>query len=65
MARHCRKCQWCAKYDDYDVMANTHTPVYHCQFPGDTFRRGKTDEATLDNQCPYFDEPYREETDDD
>lgn len=60
-SKHCRKCHWCAKYDDYDVMANTHTPVYHCQFPGGNWKGGRQEEPTLDKDCPYFNERYKDE----
>ena len=54
-AKHCRKCTWCAEYDDWAVIANTHTPVYFC-----------TKKAPIepDAKCPYFCEPYNEEEED-
>ena len=57
-SKHCRKCGWCSQYDDWDVIANTHTPVHYC-----TFKRGINGNAptkpTLNEDCPYFGERYQ------
>jgi len=60
--KHCRKCRWCAKYDNYDIIANTHTPVYCCTFGKGI--DGKQDAPTLDKKCPYFGEHYLDDKDD-
>ena len=63
--KHCHKCRWCAKYDDYDVLANTHTPVYYC-IVGDFYSKTKPDMTpTLKNDCPCFSEPYKDDEEDD
>lgn len=59
-AKSCHKCHWCGKYDDYDIIANTHTPVYYCHFPGGNWKRDEQ-EPTLDKNCPYFNERYVED----
>ena len=59
-SKHCRKCCWCAEYDDYDVIANTHTPVYSCTFGKGIDGKAPT-KPTLDEKCPYFNKPYKEE----
>ncbi len=61
-SKHCQKCVWCAKYDDYDVIANTHKPVYYCAFCGEI--KGKAPvKPTLDEKCFYFSQQYKEEED--
>lgn len=61
--KRCRKCQWCAKYDDYDVLQNTHTPIYYCTVG--TFYSKKNPKMTpnLDGDCPCFNEPYKDDED--
>ncbi len=63
IAKRCRKCNWCAKYDNYNIMANSHKPVFYCQFRGGIDGKA-TMPPTLDEQCPYFGEPYEDEEED-
>ncbi len=63
-AKSCRKCHWCAELSDFDVMNNTRTLVFYCQFPGGNFKKGRLEEPTLEKGCPYFNERYVEEVDD-
>lgn len=63
--KHCRKCRWCAKFDDYSVLANTHTPVYYC-VAGDFYSKKKPNMTpTFENDCPCFSEPYKDDREDD
>lgn len=63
--KRCKKCQWCNNYDHYDVLQNTHTPVYYCTV-GDFY--SKKDPAmvpNIDGECPCYAEPYKHEGDED
>ena len=59
-AKRCRKCCWGAKYYDFNVCTGKRTPVYFC-----TFGRGIDGKApiepTLDDRCPYFEEPLQDD----
>lgn len=61
---HCRQCSWCAKYTNFDPIQNTRTPVYLCQFPGSTFKKGRLDTPSLDKHCPYFALTHQEKPED-
>lgn len=61
-SKHCRKCSFCTEYDHYDVLANTHTPVFYCHFKkgifkGDRFQK----DPTFDEKCPCFWERLKED----
>ncbi len=61
--KRCRKCRWCTKYDDYDIMANTHIPVYYC-IVGDFYSKTKPEmKPNINGDCLCFSEPYKDEDD--
>lgn len=59
--KHCHKCQWCAKWGNHDVITDKRWFTYSCQFPTHlpSFSRGIN--PTLDENCPHFGEPYKDE----
>lgn len=62
--KNCRKCKWCSKMDAYDILANTHTPVYYC-IVGDFYsKKSPAMTPTLKNDCPCSTERYKDDEDD-
>lgn len=58
--RHCQKCSWCDKLDDYNVLANTHTPIYFCVVGDFYSRRSPDKKPTFEKNCPCFEKPDNE-----
>lgn len=63
--KRCRKCQWCAKYDNHNVLEDTHTPVYYCQV-GEFYSKTKPEMTpNVDGDCLCFGKPYKDDEDED
>jgi hypothetical protein len=60
-AKKCRKCGWCAEYDDYDVIANTHTPVYYCTVKDFYSKRKPEMVPNPDGECLCYIERGKED----
>ncbi len=63
--KRCKKCQWCAKYDDFNVLQNTHMPVYYCTV-GDFHSKRKPEmKPNIEGECPCYGLPYKDEVSED
>jgi len=61
-SKHCFKCRWCARWDNFDPLTNKRWHTYSCTLePNSPFTKGIA--PTLDKNCPHFAEPYRDEED--
>ncbi len=50
----CKSCHWCAKYDDFNVLENTHTPVFYCTV-GDFYSKTKPEMVpNVTGDCPCY-----------
>ncbi len=63
--KRCKKCRWCAKYDDVNVLQNTHTLGYYCTV-GDFYSKKKHGmEPNIEGECPCYGLPYKDEDSED
>lgn len=57
----CRKCEWCARWNNHDVITDERWYTYSCQFPEHLPSFSKGQMPTLDENCPHFGLPFKDE----